>query len=77
MVQVTVYRWRRYDITTDETTTSRRYATLAAIEEACGKPIEGSAIEIDEDHLDPQQDGMTPRDYVPNRRTGFQTEITR
>lgn len=78
MGTVTVYRWTKYDITTDEQRTSRRMATADAIARAYGVPIEGTAREIGASELDPGEDGMTPRDFhLRSNRQGFQTQVTR
>ena len=78
MPNVTVYRWRKYDIATDENQTSRRWATLEAIERACGERL-GQGIEVDATELDPHVAGMTPRNWTPpsERHDGFQQRVTR
>jgi hypothetical protein len=74
MGMVTVYRWTKYDITTDEQRPSRRMATAEAIALACGVPVEGTAREIDISEL--EIDGMTARDFhLRSNRTGFQTRV--
>ena len=70
-----VHRWRRYDIATDENIGSRRYGTEEAIEKFCGEVIPGTAIEVDENDLNPNFPGMTPRDFRQQRGSGFQTEV--
>lgn len=78
MATVTVHKWKIYDVTTDECRTSRRMATIDAIEWAHGEPIEGTAREVDTSELDPAITGMTPRDFsLRSNRQGFQTMVMR
>lgn len=45
MATVTVYRFELYDISTDETRTSRRMGTREGIAAVCGCWLEGTAFE--------------------------------
>jgi hypothetical protein len=65
MATVTVYRFRKYDIASDQNIVSRRMATREAIDANCGVVIDGTGVEIDDSRLDPMIDGMTPIDFVP------------
>lgn len=78
MSTVTVYRWQKYDITSDGVQRSRRWAMLDAIERACGEPVDRVGVEVDESELDPDTPGMTPRDWTPpsERHGGFQRQVT-
>jgi len=74
---VTVHKWQKYDISTDEMQVSRRMATAAAIERLGGTLIDGTACEIDVSELDPKLDGMTPRNFHPRTlRFGVQTQVS-
>jgi len=76
MAKITVHRFTVYDVTSDQSQTSRRMATAEAIARARGVAIEGTAREIEEVDLDPNEDGMAPRDFhLRLTRTGFQTEV--
>jgi hypothetical protein len=50
--KVTVYRWHRYRIKTDEELVSGRWATREAIEAARGEVLEDTAREVDASDLD-------------------------
>lgn len=65
MARVTVYPFKRYDVSSDQSPPTR-YGTLDAIRKMHGaKPIIGKGVEIDEAQLDPDLPGMTPRDFKP------------
>ncbi len=49
---VTVYYFEKYDITIDQTLRSKRPATREAIDRVFGRPIESTAMEIDESDID-------------------------
>lgn len=68
MSKVTVYRFEKYDITSDTMRTSQRWATRGAIAEVRGKVLEDTAIEVDADCLKSEIEGMTPRDFNPTPR---------
>ena len=68
MPKVTVYRFRLYDIRSDQTIVSRRMGTSVAIERARGEPIDDSALEADVSELDPAEDGFTPIGWRPQPR---------
>lgn len=76
MPTVTVYRFRVYDITTDESRRSRRWGTLDGIKRAHGEPLEETATEVDAAVVGQEVEGLTTRDFDPHRRTGFQTKVT-
>jgi hypothetical protein len=65
MATVTVYRFRKYDIASDQKIVSRRMATRESINAIRGEVIEGTGVEIDDSRLDPMMDGMTPIDFLP------------
>jgi hypothetical protein len=75
MSKVRVYRFEAYDIEYDEWKRSRRYATEEAIAALGGRLVPDSGAEVDASVLD--TNGMTPRDYQPTRRSGFQTFVER
>jgi hypothetical protein len=47
MTQVSVYRFRKYDITTDDYVTSTRMATHEKVAQICAEIIPGTKREID------------------------------
>ena len=55
--KIKIYRFRLYDITSEEFKISNRMATAACIRRIHGEPIRASAIEIDKKDLN--GDGMT------------------
>lgn len=60
----TVYRFKVYDITTDEFKMSRRWATTQAIQIAGGEVV-GEGAYVDEHHLGRDISGMTDMDFDP------------
>ncbi len=74
MAKVTVYRVQLYDVANDAPHISRRMATIEGAKMMGGSIIEGSALEIDETQLE-NGEQWTPRDFVPNRHTGFQRQV--
>lgn len=76
MPTVTVYRFKIYDITTDESRLSRRWGTLEGIKRAGGAPLEETATEVDSAAVGQENAGLTARDFDPHRRIGFQTQVT-
>lgn len=76
MTQVTVYKVRMYDISTDEWTVSRRYATERGAEKMGAEIIAGSDLKVDVSDLEPGEE-WTPRNFTPwGRGGGFQTQVT-
>jgi hypothetical protein len=73
--KVTVYRFRVYDITTDENRASRRWATRDAIERVRGGVLEDTATAVDSSVVGGEIDGMTERNFDPHRNIGFQTQV--
>ena len=60
---VMVYRFRMYDITSDEFRTSTRCATLSALGNIRGAEVLGQGINVDASDIGSDVDGMTVRDY--------------
>jgi hypothetical protein len=75
VAKVTVYRFTKYDISVDNNTKSRRWATREAIERVGGEVLEDTATEVDPVFLGDEIDGMTERNFDPHRRTGFPTQV--
>lgn len=75
MSKVIVYRFRKYNISTDENVESHRWATREAIERVGGEVLEDTATQVDASVLGRQIGGMTERGFDPHRRTGFQTQV--
>jgi hypothetical protein len=73
--KVTVYRFRKYDIGTDEHQVSRRWGTLEGIESVRGTVIEDTATEVDASAVGAEIPGLTSRNFQPNPRIGFQTQV--
>lgn len=78
MSKVTVYRFQMYDVHSDQMQTSRRWATLEAIEEVHGQPLIHTAIEIDASHVGDEIEGFTACGFNPSSQisVGFQTQVT-
>jgi hypothetical protein len=73
---VTVYRFRKYNISSDGYELSRRWATPEAIKRACGEVLEDTAIEVDEAAVATTDiEGMTARGFDPRPRTDFQRQV--
>jgi hypothetical protein len=73
--KVTVYRFKKYDISTDNNTESRRWATREAIKRIGGEVLEDTAVEVDAAVLGAEIEGMTERNFNPHPRTGFQGQV--
>jgi len=68
---VTIYRFRLYDINTDESRTSRRWATREAIERIHGEVLTDTATEVDASVVDTDIPGMTERGFDLGRAAAF------
>ena len=73
---VTVYRWRAYDISSDEKRESRRWATREAVEKLGGEVLEDTATQVDASVVDTDIPGMTERGFDPHPHVGFQRQVT-
>ena len=58
-----VFRFKLFDITTDDFVVSSRYATDQAIAQIGAQAIHGTEIEIDSTKLD--ENGMTAKKFEP------------
>ena len=79
MPNVLVYRFRKYDVNSDEWQTSRRWATAEAIVKVGGEAV-GDPLSVDESLLGGEVDGMTDRAFNPNSTLstgGFQQTVKR
>jgi hypothetical protein len=66
VAKVRVYKWTKYNPTTDENViTSRRMATRGTVARMGGAVIEDTGTEIDEVQLDGDGEGWTPVDFRP------------
>jgi hypothetical protein len=77
MTTVTVYRFRKYDIVSDQMQVSRRMATRAANQTiAQAEVLEDTALEIDASEVSGEINGMTRIGFVPSvlGSSGFQTQ---
>ncbi|MFW8587526.1 hypothetical protein ACOJBM_29445 [Rhizobium beringeri] len=75
MAKITVYRVRRYDITTDNYIDSRRLMTEKGARMICGEIIRSTAVEIDEEDLESGEE-WTPIGYFPKRDgDGIQRQV--
>ena len=70
-----VYRWKKYNISTDNEEISRRWATREAIDKFDGTRIEDSFILVDEALLGREIEGMTDIGFHPGRRAEFQKQV--
>ena len=68
MPKVIIYRFRLYDIATDEYVPSRRWATMETIRRIGGEAFDDTATEIDDSLLSHDLPGMTDRDFKPRTR---------
>ena len=76
MSKVKIYRFRVYDISNDNIRTSTRWGTREAIRDiACGELLEDTEREVDASVIESDIQGMTERNYNPNRETGFQRNV--
>jgi hypothetical protein len=76
MPTVTIFRFKKYNINSDEYQISRRWATREALTRIRGEPLEDTAVEVDVAVLSREIEGMTDRDFDPHSRTGFQRQVT-
>jgi hypothetical protein len=74
--KVTVYRFRKYSISSDGYQVSRRWATREAIERVRGEALEDTAIEVEDAAVATDIEGMTVRGFDPRPRIGFQRAVT-
>jgi hypothetical protein len=77
MAKVTIYRFRLYDIATDEYVPSRRWATMEAIRRIGGEAFDDTATEIDDSLLSHDLPGMTDRDFKPRKPGGSRLTATK
>lgn len=74
--KVTVYRWRIYDIVSDEKRESRRWATREAIKKLGGEVRDHRAAQVDPSVVDTDIPGMSEGGFDPHRHVGFQRQVT-
>lgn len=75
---VKVYRFRKYDVSSDEMQTSRRMATREVIERVVqGEVIKESELDVDQSMLGEEIPGMTARGFGPHslQPVGFQRTV--
>ena len=75
MAKITVYKVKLYNVATDESVISKRMATPAGAKKMGGEIVVGTAVDIDASQLEPGEE-WTPRNFNPNPRSGFQTQVT-
>jgi hypothetical protein len=76
MSKVTVYRFRDYDIATDEMKISRRWGTREAIQSIGAEVLEETCTEVNESVLKSDIAGFTDRGFDPHASApGFQTQV--
>lgn len=75
MNRTRVYRFRLYDISSDEVRISRRWATREAIAGIGGEVIESATAEIEISEIGAEISGMTRRDYSLSEGDGFQRQV--
>lgn len=78
MTTVTVYRFRKYDIVSDQMQVSRRMATREAIQSiAQAEVLKETAFEIDAREVGAEISGMTRIGFAPSvlGAGGFQTQV--
>lgn len=74
MSKVTVYKVKVYNIATDASMISRRWATREGADRMSGWVIEESAVEIDDTQLE-KGEQWTERGFEPHRGIGFQKQV--
>lgn len=74
MSKVTVYRFQRYDIVSDQTIRSRCWATREAIERVRGEVLEDTATEVDASVIGSEVPSMTERDFASHKLTDSSSE---
>lgn len=62
MTMEQVYKYRHYDIQSDEYVYSSRYATMHKINQIKGDPVYGTGIFLDAKYL---KDGWTEKNFEP------------
>ncbi|OWY35315.1 hypothetical protein [Herbaspirillum aquaticum] len=73
MAKLMVYQFECYDITSDQFIRSRRWATTAAIAMIPGaRPLPGFGVEVEEDLVESDIEGMTEIGFNPTAEQGFQ-----
>ncbi len=76
MTKLKVYQFECYDIMSDQFIRSKRWATTAAIAKIPGaSQIADSGIEVEEDVVDSDIEGMTEIGFRPPTEGGFQREV--
>ena len=77
MAKVKIYQFWTYDGTNDRRLQSRRWGTLEGIAALkVGVPFMDSGIEVDEEAVRSDIDGLTVRDFDPSPRPqGFQRQV--
>jgi hypothetical protein len=73
--KVTIYRFTKYDITTDAPRQSSRWATREAIVRVNGNVVENTAVEVEASVVVSDVDGMTTRGFNPKGPSGFQKVV--
>jgi hypothetical protein len=73
--KVTVHQFTKYDITTDTSRKSRRWATREAISRVRGEVLEEVATVIDEAALNRDEPGMTDMAFDPHAFSGLQRMV--
>ena len=71
MAKVTVYKVRLYDAVDEDAQISTRMATPKGAHMMGGDIVEGTGVVIDASQLEPGAQ-WTPRDFIPNPRSGNQ-----
>jgi hypothetical protein len=76
MSKAAIYRFQKYNISSDQYQISRRWGTSEAIERIGAEPLKDTGMEVDDSVLGREIDGMTDRDFDPRPRIGFQRQVT-
>lgn len=74
MSTVTVYRFEKYDIKTDDWQRSVRWATEDMIRKIGARTV-GDPIDVDPGTLGNEVEGMTDRNFNPHSTGGFQRVV--
>ena len=75
MSNVKIYRFAVWDTSNDDYKLSRRWGTREGIKKICGKVLENTELEINENVIGTEIEGLTVRDFNPTPNTGIQSQV--
>jgi hypothetical protein len=75
MSNVKIYQFKVWDTSIDDYRQSRRWGTRDGIKKICGIVLEETELEINENVIGTDIEGLTVRDFNPTPNSGFQTQV--